>query len=87
MTVLTSTLLFVSEGDPIMVKSPSGGGPDSGKGFRAFDKDTGEVLWETLLPAGTNGSPITYSYNGKQYIVLPIGSVDHQGEWVAFALP
>ncbi len=87
MTVLTSTLLFVSEGDPIMVRTPEGGGPDSGKGFRAFDKDTGEVLWETLLPAGTNGSPMTYSYNGKQYIVLPIGSVDHQGEWVAFALP
>ena len=29
MTVLTSTLLFVSEGDPIMVRTPEGGGPDS----------------------------------------------------------
>ena len=87
MTVLTSTLLFVSEGDPIMVRTPSGGGPDSGKGFRAFDKETGEVLWETMLPAGTNGSPMTYSYGGKQYIVLPIGAVEHAGEWVAFALP
>ena len=87
MTLLTSTLLFVSEGDPVMIRTASGGGPDAGKGLRAFDKETGEVLWKTTLPAGTNGSPITYSYGGKQYIVLPIGSRDHRGEWVALALP
>jgi glucose dehydrogenase len=87
MPLLTRTLLFVSEGDPIMVRTPAGGGPDAGKGFRAFTKDTGEVLWETMLPAGTTGPPITYMHDGKQFIVLPIGSVDHGAEWVALALP
>jgi glucose dehydrogenase len=87
MTLLTRTLLFVSEGDPIMVRTPTGGGPDSGKGFRAFDKETGELLWETRLPAGTTGSPLTYMHGGKQFIVLPIGGRDHPSEWIALALP
>ena len=87
MTLLTKTLLFVSEGDPIMVRTPPGAGPDAGRKFRALDKDSGEVVWETEFPAGTNGSPITYLHEGKQYIVLPIGSLRHPGEWVALALP
>ena len=87
MTLLTKTLLFVSEGDPIMVRTPPGAGPGAGKKFRAFDKESGAVLWETEFEAGTNGSPITYMHDGKQHIVLPIGSVEHPGEWVALALP
>jgi quinoprotein glucose dehydrogenase len=87
MTVLTKSLLFVSEGDPLMIRTPTSGGPDAGDGFRAFDKSTGAVVWETALPAGTNGSPMTYMHAGRQYIVLPIGSRTHPGEWIALALP
>ena len=87
MTLLTKSLLFVSEGDPIMVRTPPGAGPDAGKGFRAFDKVTGEVVWETAFRAGNIGSPIAYMHEGKQYIVLPIGSLEFPGEWVALALP
>ena len=87
MTLVTKTLLFVSEGDPIMALTPPGGGPDAGKKFRAFDKASGAVLWETELPAGTNGPPMTYMHEGKQFIVMPIGSVTHPGDWVAFSLP
>ncbi len=87
MTLLTKSLLFVSEGDKIMVRTPPVGDPNAGKMFRAFDKTNGQVIWEMALPAGTNGSPITYLHDGKQYIVLPIGSADHEGEWLALALP
>ena len=87
MPLLTKTLLFVSEGDPIMVRTPPGGGADAGKKLRAFDKNTGAVVWETTFEAGSNGSPITYLHEGKQYVVLPIGSLSHQGEWIALALP
>ena len=87
MPLLTKSLLFVSEGDPIMAGTPPGGGPEAGKGFRAFDKTSGAVVWKTELPAGTTGSPITYMHNGKQYIVLPIGAHDHPAEWIALALP
>jgi quinoprotein glucose dehydrogenase len=87
MTLLTKSLLFVSEGDPIMVRTPPGAGPEAGKGFRAFDKVTGEVVWETSFRAGNVGAPITYLHDGKQYIVLPIGSLEFPGEWIALALP
>lgn len=87
MTLLTKSLLFVSEGDPIMVRTPPGAGPEAGKAFRAFDKETGEEVWETSFRAGNVGSPITYLHAGKQYIVLPIGSLDYPGEWIALALP
>jgi quinoprotein glucose dehydrogenase len=41
--------------------------------FRAFDKATGEVLWEVQLPAGGYASPSTYAVNGMQYVVIAAG--------------
>lgn len=38
--------------------------------FRAFDKDTGKILWETTLPAGGMATPSTYEIDGKQYVVI-----------------
>lgn len=43
------------------------------KKFRAFDKDTGEILWEYDLPAGGNATPSVYEVDGKQYIVIAAG--------------
>ena len=54
--------------------------------FRAFDKKTGDLLWEYELPVGPAASPMTYSYAGKQYIVLAIGN-GLQAELIAFSLP
>ena len=45
-----------------------------GRKFRAFDKATGAVVWEIELPAGTTGAPMTYMFEGKQYIVVAVGS-------------
>ncbi len=60
--------------------------------IRAFDIDTGEVLWTDILPAGGQTTPITYESNGRQFLVLapgghhfmetPVG--DHV---IAWALP
>jgi quinoprotein glucose dehydrogenase len=41
--------------------------------FRAFDKQTGEVLWEYQLNAGGYATPSTYEVAGKQYIVIAAG--------------
>jgi alcohol dehydrogenase (cytochrome c) len=41
--------------------------------FKAFDIDTGDVLWQTRLGAPLHGYPITYAVNGKQYIAVPAG--------------
>jgi len=59
--------------------------------FRAFDKQTGKVLWETKLPAGGYATPCTYAVNGKQYVVIACGGgkmgTKSGGSYVAFALP
>jgi quinoprotein glucose dehydrogenase len=41
--------------------------------FRAFDKRTGQILFETKLPAASFATPATYQVNGKQYIVMACG--------------
>jgi quinoprotein glucose dehydrogenase len=59
--------------------------------FRAFDKKTGQVLWETALPAGGYASPATYEAGGKQYVVIAAGGgkmgTKSGDAYVAFALP
>ena len=59
----------------------------AGKIFRAFDKSTGRVLWEMELPGGTTGAPMTYLFEGRQYIVVATGWKDTAGELVALSLP
>ena len=81
--LLTKTLLFVGEGDPIAAVTPPGGG---GTMFRAYDKSTGSVLWETDLGAGTTGAPMTYAFQGRQYVVVAVGAVKHPAELVALAI-
>jgi quinoprotein glucose dehydrogenase len=61
------------------------------KKFRAFDKTTGKLLWETVLPAAGNATPATYELNGRQFIVIAAGGGKSGalsgGSYVAFALP
>ncbi|MBT1711985.1 PQQ-binding-like beta-propeller repeat protein [Fulvivirgaceae bacterium PWU5] len=59
--------------------------------FRAFNKRTGDLLWETKLPAAGFATPATYSVNGKQYIVIACGGgklgTTSADSYIAFALP
>ena len=60
--------------------------------FRAFDVETGQVLWTVQLPAGGQATPMTYQENGKQYVVISAGGHGKLGTTlgdsvVAFALP
>lgn len=41
--------------------------------FRAFDIESGELLWKAELPFPANSSPMTYLYKGEQYVVVPAG--------------
>ena len=61
------------------------------KKFHAFDKSTGDLLWETTLPFAGNATPITYAVNGRQYVVIAAGGGKDPkspsgGVYVAFAL-
>lgn len=59
--------------------------------FRAFDKNTGKLLWETKLPAASFATPATYEINGRQYVALACGGeklgTPKGNRIVAFALP
>lgn len=59
--------------------------------FRAYDKLTGELLWETVLPFAGNATPSTYTINGRQYVVIVCGGgkngAPSGSTIVAFALP
>ena len=61
------------------------------KKFRVYDKLTGKLLWETVLPAAGNATPSVYMVNGKQYIAIVCGGGKNgapSGSYVvAFALP
>ena len=60
------------------------------KKFRAFDKLTGKLLWETALPAAGNATPSVYEIDGRQYIVIVCGGGKNGaasgGSILAFAL-
>ena len=43
---------------------------DLNRMFRAFDANTGRVLWETRLPAAVQGFPLTFTVGGKQYLAV-----------------
>jgi quinoprotein glucose dehydrogenase len=60
--------------------------------LRAYDIDTGRELWSGALPASAQSTPMTYSANGKQYVVVCAGGHGKAGNKmgdsvVAFALP
>jgi quinoprotein glucose dehydrogenase len=62
------------------------------KKFRAFDKSSGKLLWETTLPFAGNATPATYAINGRQYVVIAAGGgkdlkSKSGGLYIAFALP
>jgi len=42
--------------------------------FRAYDDQTGKLLWETRLTDVPSNAPVSYSVNGKQYIAIGVGN-------------
>ena len=60
--------------------------------FRAFDKATGELLWEATLPSSGNATPAVYEVGGREFVVIAAGGGKSPqggpgGVYVAFALP
>jgi quinoprotein glucose dehydrogenase len=70
----------------------------SDRKLRARDADTGDVLWEYDLPAGSEGVPAVYAVDGRQYVTIPVGGNGlfsqgleipeaGAGQYMTFALP
>ncbi len=80
--VVTKTL--VVSGEPRVTTTSTG---RRGAMMRAYDKATGQEVGAVYLPAPQSGSPMTYLYNGRQYIVVAVSGGNYSGELLAFALP
>jgi quinoprotein glucose dehydrogenase len=72
--MITKTLLFAGDGtDPLL---------------HAYDKETGADLAQIPMPGMQTGLPMTYMQNGRQFILVSVGSANGQGpQLVAYALP
>lgn len=60
--------------------------------LRAFDVETGKELWKGRLPAGGQATPMSYVWQGRQYVVIAAGGHARAGSRlgdyvIAFALP
>jgi quinoprotein glucose dehydrogenase len=79
--LVTKTLVIM--GDPQATTTPRG----RGAMLRAYDKATGAEVGAIFIPAPQSGSPMTYSIDGRQYIVVAVSGGAYSGEYIAFALP
>ena len=52
-----------------------------------YDKKTGQEVGAQYLPAPQSGSPMSYSVDGRQYIIVAVAGGSYTGEYIAFALP
>ena len=80
--VVTKTLVIV--GDPQVTTTPE---HPRGAMLRAYDKVTGKEVGAVFMPAAQSGSPMTYSVNGRQYIVVAVSGGNYSGEYISYRLP
>jgi len=79
--LVTKTLVIM--GDPQATTTPRG----RGAMLRAYNKMTGEQVGAVFIPAPQSGSPMTYSIDGRQYIIVAVSGGAYSGEYIAFRLP
>ncbi|HWW85488.1 MAG TPA: PQQ-binding-like beta-propeller repeat protein, partial [Vicinamibacterales bacterium] len=80
--LITKTLVVI--GDPQATTTPE---HPRGAMLRAYNKATGEQVGALWMPARQSGSPMTYSIDGKQYIIVAVSGGNYSGEYIAFSLP
>ncbi|MEE2776336.1 MAG: pyrroloquinoline quinone-dependent dehydrogenase [Acidobacteriota bacterium] len=82
--LLTKELLFAIQAE----EDPTDAMRMGEKGvLAAFSKQDGELLWETEISPTPHGNPMTYEWQGKQYVVLAAGGNGQPAELIAYALP
>jgi quinoprotein glucose dehydrogenase len=80
--LVTRTLVIM--GDPQVTTTSE---HPRGAMLRAYDKKTGQQVGAVLMPAPQSGSPMTYTIDNRQYIVVAVSGGNYSGEYMAFALP
>ena len=81
---IVTTASLVISGEAGFITNDKG---QRGAYLRAYDKATGKDAGAVFMPAGETGSPMTYMWNGKQYIVIAVGGQGYPAELLAYRLP
>ena len=81
-TLITKTLVIAGDGGAFTNDEGV-----SGAMLRAYDKMTGQELGAVYMPTQQTGSPMTYTIDGQQHIVVAVSGGGYGGELIAFRLP
>jgi quinoprotein glucose dehydrogenase len=81
-TLVTKTLVIAGDAQVTTTETHPRGAM-----LRAYDKATGREVGAVWMPAPQSGTPMTYSVNGKQYIVVAVSGGNYSGEYLAFSVP
>jgi quinoprotein glucose dehydrogenase len=81
-TLITKTLLIAGDGQVTTTDAHPRGAM-----LRAYDKTSGKEVGSVWMPAPQSGSPMTYMWQGRQYIVIAVSGGAYSGEYIAFRLP
>jgi len=80
--MVTKTLAIAGD---MLVTNPDD--RERGAMLRAYNKTTGEEVGEVWMPSRQSGAPMTYSVDGKQYIIVAVSGGSYPGEIRAYTLP
>jgi len=80
--VVTKTLVVL--GDSQVTTTPS---HPRGAMLRAYEKANGKEVGAVFMPAPQSGSPMTYMFEGRQYIIVAVSGGAYSGEYIAYRLP
>jgi quinoprotein glucose dehydrogenase len=80
--LITKTLVIAGDGQATTLPNRPRGAM-----LRAYDKASGKEVGTVYMPAPQSGTPMTYSINGKQYIIVAVSGGNYSGEYLAFRLP
>src|SRR5207244_10495480 len=81
-TIVTKTLVIMGDGQVTTTETHPRGAM-----LRAYDKATGKEVGAVLMPAPQSGSPMTYTVNGRQFIVVPVRGGAYRRDYTSSALP
>jgi glucose dehydrogenase len=81
-TLVTKTLVVAGDGQVTTTSEHPRGAM-----LRAYDKNSGKQVGAVLMPAPQSGSPMTYSVNGRQFIIVAVSGGNYSGEYIAFSVP
>ena len=79
---MNKTLVF--QGDGLYSTQP---GHPRGAYLRGYDQKTGAEVGKIFMAAPQSGSPMTYTTDGREFVIVAVSGGNYSGDYLAYALP